>query len=116
MKKIVILILAGCSVFIIAESCHKCTPLPDPCLGVDATFAADVQPIILANCSNNAACHRPPALNNGIILLTYSQVISNLDLINSTVNAGTMPPPPATMTDSAKLKISCWIKSGAPDN
>lgn len=116
MKKILILILAGCMVFIIAESCHKCAPLPDPCEGVDAKFAADVQPIILASCSSNPACHRPPALNNGIILLTYNQIINNLDLINSTVNAGTMPPPPALLSDSEKKKITCWIKSGAPDN
>jgi hypothetical protein len=116
MKKIIIIILAGCSIFLIAESCHKCTPLPDPCIGVDAKFAADIQPIIATSCSNSPSCHRPPALNNGIILLTYNQVINNLDQINSTVGAGTMPPPPATLSDDDKLKISCWIKGGAPNN
>lgn len=81
---------------------------PDPCASV--TFAADVKPIIDANC---VQCHG--AGGNFPNLTTYNGVSANAAIVKSEVVARTMPQG-TPLSDAEIQAISCWVDNGALNN
>lgn len=118
MKRIMILWL--CSAFFIL-SCSKSTnsggsgPVTLDCNTVTAkAFAADVSPIIQANCTGSG-CHGVGSTSGPGALTTYSQIFNARSNIRAAVSSGVMPQG-SSLPASQKNSILCWIDSGAPNN
>ncbi len=118
MKRIMILWL--CTAFLFF-SCSKSSnngstgPVTLDCSTVTAkAYAADVSPVIQANCTGSG-CHGPGSSNGPGALTTYSQIFNARSNIRAAVSSGVMPQGSALST-SQKNSILCWIDSGAPNN
>ena len=84
------------------------------CTGVAESFAADVNPIIQANCAT-AGCHGAGSGNGPGPLLTYSQIFTARVDIRFAVSSGLMPLG-GSLSTAQKNSILCWIDSGASSN
>ncbi|MBL4706486.1 MAG: hypothetical protein JKY54_18300 [Flavobacteriales bacterium] len=105
-------------------SCEKDKTLkaiPFDCTGVNATYEADIEPLILASCATGTGpgtgCHDAWILNyNGL----RARVLSG-DIQRVVYELKSMPPAPnflgtPTLTDDEIAKIMCWIQQGAQNN
>jgi hypothetical protein len=79
------------------------------------SFAADVSPIISANCATNSGCHGSGSTNGPGALLTYSQIYSARSSISADVSSGVMPKG-SSLTAAQKTTITCWVSNGAANN
>ncbi len=77
------------------------------------SFAADVFPLILANCAVTG-CHdgsRSPDLRESVDIMTAAQ------RIKVRITEGSMPPSDRPGLEQSEVEqIVCWIDDGAPDN
>ena len=89
------------------------TYTPD-CSGATPAYAANVNPIISANCATSG-CHAAGNTNGPGALTTYTQVKSAAASIRSSVVSGSMPKN-STLTTEQKNTIVCWIDAGAQNN
>lgn len=115
-KKIAIL-FAG--TWILVSSCHNdkeelLNPGGINCVGVNARFAVDVNPIIQSRCAT-AGCHAAGSTNGPGPLTTYDQIRDAANRIKPAVVSRIMPKGSTLSTEEIKL-INCWIESGAPNN
>lgn len=109
-------IFSSLIVCIFLNACTKDGPSnTDPCNGVSAKFAADVQPIINSSCANSASCHGTGSTNSGGALTDYNKIFTKRSEIKFQVENGLMPKTGALPT-AEKNNIICWINSGAPNN
>ncbi len=111
---------------VIAVSCSKSseedlrssTP-PISCDTVNMTYAADVMPVLKANCYS---CHGNGGNSGGVNLDTYDNVKDEADdgaLLGTITHASGYPPMPANggkLSDCDINIIRDWINRGAPDN
>jgi hypothetical protein len=84
------------------------------CDGVNASFAADVNPIIQSSCAKSG-CHAAGSSNGPGALTSYEQIKNAAPLIKSAVVSRFMPED-GSLTNSQIKSISCWVDSGAPNN
>ena len=109
MKKAVLLVSAGLSFFM---SCTKNVntnnnPACDPAI----SFSKNVKPIFATRCAGSG-CHD----GNDLPLITdYTTAKDAAAQIRDAVNRGIMPKN-ATLPDSEKTSIICWIDNGAKNN
>lgn len=78
------------------------------------SYANDIVPIVTANCTS---CHSSGFASGDFT--TYAAIKLRADngvLKNRIVIQRDMPPAPATIPDSLRKKIDCWIQQGAPNN
>ena len=124
-----LLFVAGVSTFLIACSKTSSTDttnsggnVPPPPAGCDTAnmkFAANVQPILQANCYS---CHGNGNVNGGVTLDTYAgvkAVADNGKLVGVITHAAGFPPMPqggTKLSDCNINKIKAWIARGAPEN
>jgi hypothetical protein len=100
-----------------------------PCDEDTVYFQNDILPILVSNCAIEG-CHDAETHEEGIILSTYSNVMSD-DLVNpyspfsselyekitETDGDDVMPPPPMPMLTPSQISmIATWIDQGALDN
>ena len=117
MRKAFLVISATLLSIIFLNGCDKGSsggPDIDNCLGVAASFSADVNPIIQTYC-NQPACHNSGSTYGPGPLTNYAQVYGARGLIKDQVANGLMPQN-ATLTNAQKLAIICWVNNGAPNN
>ncbi|MBL7890622.1 MAG: hypothetical protein JNL24_13805 [Bacteroidia bacterium] len=78
------------------------------------SYANDIVPIMTANCTG---CHSSGFASGDFT--TYAAIKLRADngvLKNRIITQRDMPPAPATMPDSLRTIINCWISQGAPNN
>jgi|SRR5688572_15659285 len=89
------------------------------CDTANVTYNQTVRPILDLNCMS---CHSQLSQQGGIVLETYSNVISYvnsgqlLGAINHEQGFSPMPQGTAKLSDCNILKIEKWVQSGSPDN
>lgn len=94
-------------------------PSAGPCVTDNLSFKTDIFPIINNNC---VGCHNAAALQGGITMQTYEQIIpyvENGSLLGSIKHESGFSPMPknvAKMSSCQISKIQQWITDGAPDN
>ncbi len=114
MKKIFfLLILVICFVLPFCTSTKKAASKHPPRL----TYAADIQPLVVANCS---PCHIPPK-GNKKPFDSYSTVKSDIDEIimriqKNPTDRGFMPFKHAKLADSIISKFVSWKSEGLLEN
>ncbi|OQP47007.1 hypothetical protein A4H97_05680 [Niastella yeongjuensis] len=84
------------------------------CDGVNASFVADVNPIIQSSCAK-PDCHAAGSTNGPGALTSYTQIKNAATQIKSAVVSRFMPED-GSLTQSQIKSISCWVDSGAPNN
>jgi uncharacterized membrane protein len=90
-----------------------------PCDTVAVSFAADIQPILSANC---LGCHSGTAPQGGISLSSHSAVMNTVNsnrLLGAVEQLGgysAMPKNQPRMADCKVALIRNWIAQGAPNN
>ena len=85
---------------------------PIECGTVAKSFTTEVQPLLLASCSE---CHGAGSGNGPGALTTYNEIFNARSLIRSAVSSGRMPRN-GSLTAAQKATIICWIDNGAPNN
>ena len=100
----------------ISSACKKKGPdfIPD-CSGAPKSFSNEVSPIIQASCATDSGCHGAGSRQGVGELLTYTKILSVRSDIRSQVASGEMPLN-ATLSNTEKNAILCWIDAGAPNN
>ena len=84
------------------------------CNTINARFS-QVQPIISAKCAI-AGCHDDATAAGNAVLQSFQQISGKADRIYiRTINEKSMPPAQPLSNQEAAL-LSCWIKSGSPNN
>jgi hypothetical protein len=78
-------------------------------------FAADIAPIIAANCATSTSCHASGSANGPGALTNYSQISGAASMIKTAVSTGRMPQG-SSLSSAQKNSIICWVDSGAPNN
>jgi len=111
------MLLAAMVVLLSVLACKKDKTPPAEC--VDAiSFAVDVEPLIVANCSTSG-CHDASAAG-GYDLTSYVGIAANAPRILNVINhdAGFVPMPQGgdKLADSLIQKVDCWIRQGKLDN
>ncbi|MEO8085268.1 MAG: c-type cytochrome domain-containing protein [Bacteroidota bacterium] len=100
-----------------------------PCNPDSVYFANNVLPLFISNCAKSG-CHDAASHEDGIILNSYSNIISTGDIEAGNPSAGkivekisetdpdnVMPPPPNTPLTAAQINmITNWINQGALNN
>lgn len=123
MRKLIIISLPAL-LLLGVESCHKdkAQPIPEPtpCDSISVSFANDIQPMFLANCSFNG-CHNSTSQADGRVYETHGQIAADAEVCLSAMNheAGLTPMPlgnPTPIADTLRNKMNCWIQDGKPDN
>jgi uncharacterized membrane protein len=84
------------------------------CATIGAKFAADIQPIINAQCAT-AGCHNASAAG-GVTLMTYAQISAAKDRINARAVVQKTMPTSGPLSTTEINKIKCWIDGGALNN
>jgi hypothetical protein len=84
------------------------------CDGVNASFAADVMPIIQSRCAK-PDCHASGSSNGPGALTSYTEIKNAATQIKSAVVTRFMPKD-GSLTTSQIKSISCWVDSGTPNN
>ena len=84
------------------------------CDGVNASFVANVFPIIQTNCAVTD-CHAAGSTNGPGPLTSYTQIKNAAIEIKSAVVSRFMPKDGSLTTSQIKT-ISCWVDAGAPNN
>jgi len=84
------------------------------CDGVNASFAADVMPIIQSSCAK-PDCHASGSINGPGALTSYTQIKNAASDIKSAVVSRFMPKE-GSLTQSQIKSISCWVDGGALNN
>ncbi len=90
-------------------------PGGNACDGVNANFAAHVQPILTTSCATNSSCHGDGSANGPGPLTNYTQAKNAATQIQSAVTSGRMPKN-GSLTTAQKNTINCWVNAGAPNN
>lgn len=113
MKYLFVLIISS----LVLVSCTK-EKTPSPECPTEISFMNDVQPIMQTNCSTSG-CHDASG-SGGYVLLDYSQISANVDIIIDVMNQvnGVSPMPfgGSKLPDSTIAIISCWKAQGTLDN
>lgn len=94
---------------------EKVTPIDQQC-NTTISFAADVMPILQANC---ISCHDQGNASGGYDLSSYTAVAANANAIVGSMKANAyqlMPLGGPALPDSTIQKITCWINQGKQDN
>lgn len=89
-------------------------PSGDPCSGIKASYAGDIQPIISSSCAV-PGCHNAGSTNAGGPITSYEQVRTQAANIKAQVVSRNMPRGSSLSAAQIRL-ISCWADSGAPNN
>lgn len=118
----VVSIIAGATLLILCACTSKKDDPVDPggggggndCNGVNATYAATVQPIIQANCTLSG-CHDASSTNGPGPLNSYERVRDASARIKPAVVSRIMPKG-GSLTAAQIKSIVCWIDSGSPNN
>ncbi len=84
------------------------------CDGTNASFAADVMPIIQSSCAK-PDCHGAGSSNGPGALTTYTQIKNAAPKIKTAVVSRLMPED-GSLTNSQIKSISCWVDGGALNN
>lgn len=84
------------------------------CSTVNAKFAADIMPLIQANCGISG-CHDASSGNKGGPFTNYTQIKFKANIIKSQVLSGAMPQGSSLTPEQIRL-ISCWVDAGALNN
>jgi hypothetical protein len=84
------------------------------CDGINASFAADVMPIIQSRCAK-PDCHGAGYNNGPGPLTSYEQIKNAAADIKSAVVSRFMPKD-GSLTQSQIKSISCWVDGGALNN
>lgn len=111
LKKIIVIVCIYAAMY----GCTKSGGASDPCAGLSTSFAANVQPIINANCAINSSCHAAGSTNSGGPLTDHAKVSAHSSQIKFQIEAGLMPKT-GSITTAQKNTIICWISSGSPNN
>jgi hypothetical protein len=90
-------------------------PQQNDCNGVNAKFAADIDPIIQTKCSFAPGCHGNGSGNGPGELLSFTQIKNAASSIKAAVNAGRMPKG-GTLTSAQLKSINCWVNGNASNN
>jgi hypothetical protein len=117
MRTALLIVIILSSFIVTILSCSKSggdNPPVINCNGPSKSWANDVSPIIQTYC-NQASCHDVASVNGPGPLTNYSQVFSARSLIKDQVANGLMPQN-ATLNNTQRSAIVCWINSGAPNN
>src|SRR5690349_3311618 len=84
------------------------SPPGNNCDGVNATFAADILPLIQTKCATSSGCHGNGSGNGPGALTAFTQIKNAASSIKSAVNSGRMPLNSSLSTLQLK-QINCWI-------
>jgi len=90
-------------------------PSTTNCDGVNATFSADVFPLIQARCATGIGCHGAGSANGPGALTNFGQIKNAANNIKSAVVSGRMPKG-GTLTADQIRQISCWVDNGSLAN
>lgn len=117
-------IFAGLILLIICSCSSKKEDPVDPgggggggginCDGVNATFSANVQPIIQGSCQLSG-CHDASSTNGPGPLTSYDKIKSASARIRAAVISRQMPKG-SSLSEAQIKSIVCWIDSGTPNN
>jgi hypothetical protein len=115
-KKIVVTMVVSMGLFIACTSDKEelLNASGNDCTGINATFSANVAPIIQTNCALSG-CHEGGSTNGPGALTNYTQVHNAAAAIKAAVRSGLMPQG-GSLTAGQIKTISCWVDSGAPNN
>jgi hypothetical protein len=103
--------------FLAGASCKKKDKSSDSgsytpeCSGAAPKYAANVAPLIQANC-NTASCHALGSMNGPGGLTTYASVKNSAASIRTSIVSGSMPKNSSLSTEQRNA-IVCWIDAGA---
>lgn len=84
------------------------------CDGSNASYAANVSPIIQKSCAVKD-CHAAGSINGPGPLTNYNQIRNAAVSIQSAVVSRFMPQG-SSLTLSQIKSINCWVTAGAPNN
>jgi hypothetical protein len=110
-------ILLPALLVLLAVSCKKKDKSSDSdsytpeCSGAAPKFAANVAPLIQANCAT-ASCHATGSMNGPGALTSYASVKNASAAIRASVVSGSMPKNSSLSTEQRNT-IVCWIDAGA---
>ena len=112
-KKVLVTLIIGVILFVgcTNDKEDQLTSVID-CTSVNASFAADVLPIIQTVCQG---CHGAGSTNGPGELTNYTQISNAAARIKTAVVTGFMPRVGSLSAGQIRL-ISCWVDSGAPNN
>lgn len=122
-RKVIVLVLSALICMCVIASCDHTPIIPEYPL---VSFANDVQPIIIANCTQSG-CHENGNNREIFPLLTYNDVMNSgrvspgnarnsrlyLAIVGSGENA---MPPGKLLTNDQITTIYVWIEQGAKNN
>ena len=103
------------ALLIFINACSKKPEFTPDCSGPAKSFATDVSPVFQTSCAINSGCHAAGSGNGPGPLVNYSQIFNAKGAIRPEVATGHMPLN-ATLTETQKNAILCWIDNGAPNN
>jgi hypothetical protein len=109
------LLLSALLVFLVVSCKKKDKSSKDSytpeCSGATPKFAANVAPLIQANCAISG-CHAAGSMNGPGALTSYASVKNSVALIRPAVVSGKMPKN-GSLSAEQKNTIVCWIDAGA---
>ncbi|TND03498.1 MAG: hypothetical protein FD123_3919 [Bacteroidetes bacterium] len=112
-KTIVLTFVA--SVFLLSwAACDKDLDDVD-CSTTTSNYAADIKPIITANC-NSSGCHGTGSSNGDFTTYAGLKTVADNGRLQSRVIVERDMPPSGPLNREQRIKIKCWIDSGAPNN
>ncbi|MEP7170307.1 MAG: hypothetical protein ABI855_13130 [Bacteroidota bacterium] len=88
------------------------------CSGITPTYAADIKPIVDANCGSS--CHSAEKQAHHLDLSTYETVKEESgkpEFLGAIKHEGEFTPMPKNhpkLDDSSIQKIHCWVQNGSP--
>jgi uncharacterized membrane protein len=84
------------------------------CSNVAAKFAANVAPIISANCATSG-CHNSTGAG-GLVLQNHAQISAARNRIKTRVIDDKTMPPSGPLPPAQINILKCWIEAGAPND
>jgi len=90
-------------------------PVTVDCATVNASYAANVSPLIISKCSY-AGCHNAGGAAGGLVLESYTQVANSAGGINQRCIIEKTMPPSNPLTPNEIAILTCWINAGTPNN
>lgn len=85
------------------------------CDGINATFTADIFPLIQTKCATGSGCHGAGSFNGPGELTGFNQIKNAAGPIKNAVVSGRMPLG-GSLNNTQIRQISCWVDNGTLNN
>ena len=100
---------------LLVQACKKDEYKDLDCNSINATYQAQVKPIIQANCLSSG-CHNSGSSNGDFTEYKGLKGKANNGSLNKRVLKKKDMPSGGSLSLDDRKKIKCWLNSGAPEN